>query len=367
MNSKYLPGLDSLRFFAAFFVIISHANQSILKLGIDLPTTLWPIFKKGGDAVDFFFTLSGFLITYLLLQEKEASGTISLKNFYLRRVFRIWPLYFIVLAIGFTFFTLIYPVIFKEQFFRFNAWHVLLLFVFFLPNYAAKNYAVGLLNPLWSIGVEEQFYLFWAPLMKVFRRHTLGLIVLFILVSCLFSFVVNYRLIPIPENWMNVFIFLKFHNMAIGCVFAYILHHWHTRYIDTFLTHKAIQALVISALAYHYVSGFRFLANPWLDILQSILYGLLILNVSSIPNKLVNLEIKPLLFLGKISYGLYMYHMLADYALRFSFQKFVASSHYPLVTMVAYHVLLLALTIVISALSYFLIERRILALKHRFA
>ena len=116
MTYKYLPGLDSLRFFAAFFVIISHANQSIIKLGIGIPCTLSPIFEKGGDAVDFFFTLSGFLITYLLLQEKETTGSISLKNFYLRRVFRIWPLYFIVLAIGFTFFTLIYPLIFKETF-----------------------------------------------------------------------------------------------------------------------------------------------------------------------------------------------------------------------------------------------------------
>ena len=367
MNNKYLPGLDTLRFFAAFFVIVSHANQSILKLGIDLPVTLMPIFQKGGDAVDFFFTLSGFLITYLLIQEREATGNISLKKFYLRRVFRIWPPYFIVLALGFAFFTLVYPAIFKEPFFKFNVWHGLFLFVFFLPNYAAKNYPVGLLNPLWSIGVEEQFYLFWAPLMKFFGRNTLRLITIFIVVSTLFSFAVNHNWIAIAENWKNFFVSLKFHNMAVGSLFAYILFNFQSGYISTFLTHKATQALVIAALAYHYLVGFRFLANPVQDIFMSVLYGLFILNVCSIPNKLIDLEIKPLLFLGRISYGLYMYHMLADYFLRFSYSKFVPCTQFPVATLISYHVLLLALTIGISSFSFFFIEKYFMGLKKRFA
>ena len=367
MNNKYLPGLDSLRFFAAFFVIVSHANQSVIKLGVALPVTLLPVFEKGGDAVDFFFTLSGFLITYLLIQERKTKNTISLKKFYLRRVFRIWPLYFIVLALGFTFFCFVYPLIFKESFFKFNVWHGLLLFVFFLPNYVAKNYAVGLLNPLWSIGVEEQFYLFWAPLMKWFGGNSLRLISLFLLASTLFSFAVSHNWFAVAQNWKNFFATLKFHNMAVGCMFAHILYHAHSRYMASILTHKACQALVIAALAYHYLVGFRFLANPLQDIFMSVLYGLLILNVSSIPNKLIDLEIKPLLYLGRISYGLYMYHMLADYFLRFSFSKFVPCTSFPAVAMVSYFVLLLGLTIAISSFSFFFVEKYFINLKHRFA
>jgi peptidoglycan/LPS O-acetylase OafA/YrhL len=367
MHSKYLSGLDSLRFFAALLVIISHANQSILKLGIDLPVTQLPIFQKGGDAVDFFFTLSGFLITYLLIQEKEATGTICLKKFYLRRVFRIWPLYFILLALGFTFFAIIYPLIFKEQFFKFNLWHGLFLFIFFLPNYAVKNYPTGLLNPLWSIGVEEQFYLFWAPLMKFFRRSTLCLISIFILVSTLFSFAVNHHWFVIADNWKNFLVTLKFHNMAVGSLTAYILFHFRSAYTRTFLTSRATQGLVIVALAYHYLAGFRFIANPLLDIFMSLLYGMLILNVSSIPNKLIDLEIKPLLFLGRISYGLYMYHMLADYIVRFTFAKFVPCAKFPVAALVSYHVLVLAFTIAVSSFSFFFIEKYFINLKHRFA
>ena len=100
---------------------------------------------------------------------------------------------------------------------------------------------------------------------------------------------------------------------------------------------------------------------------MSLLYGLLILNVSTIPNKLINLEIKPLLYLGRISYGLYMYHMLADYFLRYSFSKYVHCSRYPLATIVSYHVLLLALATAISAFSYSFIEKFFMSLKKKFA
>ena len=98
MRLKYLPGLNSLRFFAAFFVVISHANISLDKSGIS-PASSLAMLNRGGDAVDFFFTLSGFLITYLLITELNDTGNISIGRFYLRRVYRIWPLYYLVIAI----------------------------------------------------------------------------------------------------------------------------------------------------------------------------------------------------------------------------------------------------------------------------
>src|SRR5258705_10300657 len=100
MNKTYLKGLNSLRFLAAAFVIISHGQQSIAKLGFDRFSGM-TLFNRGGDAVEFFYVLSGFLITYLLQGELERTGTISIKGFYMRRVFRIWPLYFLIVALGF--------------------------------------------------------------------------------------------------------------------------------------------------------------------------------------------------------------------------------------------------------------------------
>ncbi|MBU3715366.1 MAG: acyltransferase, partial [Ferruginibacter sp.] len=170
MKSNYLPGLNTLRFIAAFFVVISHANISLYKLGVYAECN-FAFLNRGGDAVDFFFTLSGFLITYLLLHEIKKTQTVSVKSFYLRRVLRIWPLYFFLVFIGFILLGLIYPYLYKKPFFETSVIDLFLMFVFFVPNYAAKNYMVGLLNPLWSIGVEEQFYIFWAPLVKFFRKH----------------------------------------------------------------------------------------------------------------------------------------------------------------------------------------------------
>src|SRR5436190_10849402 len=99
MRLQYLPGLNALRFFAAFFVVISHAGISLYKLGLQDPGTL-VFLNRGGDAVDFFFTLSGFLITYLLIVELNKTGTVSIKQFYLRRIYRIWPLYFLIVVAG---------------------------------------------------------------------------------------------------------------------------------------------------------------------------------------------------------------------------------------------------------------------------
>src|SRR5215831_17781649 len=107
MNKPYLKGLNALRFLAAAFVIISHGQQSITKLGFDKFSSL-SVFNRGGDAVEFFYVLSGFLITYLLMGELDKTGTISIRSFYARRVFRIWPLYFLIVTLGFGFLGVIY-------------------------------------------------------------------------------------------------------------------------------------------------------------------------------------------------------------------------------------------------------------------
>ena len=120
MKVRYLEGLNALRFFAAFFVIISHANISIYKLELAKNSEL-AVLNRGADAVDFFFTLSGFLISYLLITELNVTKNISIKNFYLRRVYRIWPLYFLIVFAGFLFFGLVYPVLFKERYYKSSA------------------------------------------------------------------------------------------------------------------------------------------------------------------------------------------------------------------------------------------------------
>ena len=87
---KYIPELTGLRALAALMVFAGHASKDGL-----LPEFLGISYSMQG--VFLFFVLSGFLITYLLLKEEEITGTISIKDFYIRRVLRIWPLYFLII------------------------------------------------------------------------------------------------------------------------------------------------------------------------------------------------------------------------------------------------------------------------------
>src|SRR5690348_9426031 len=92
----FFPNLDGLRFFSFLVVFLYHGHLSIFSyLKDSQPKTYAAIeflFQHGNLGVNFFFVLSGFLITYLLIKEKEFTGTIHVQNFYIRRILRIWPL-----------------------------------------------------------------------------------------------------------------------------------------------------------------------------------------------------------------------------------------------------------------------------------
>ncbi|MGH9548926.1 MAG: acyltransferase family protein, partial [Terriglobales bacterium] len=154
------------------------------------PGAIFPVFQKfaawGWSGVELFFVLSGYLITLLLLREKSELGSISVKNFYARRVLRIWPVYFLVLA-GLSLFPLTLTHWGNMQ----NYWEfmrrLILPFSLFVGNFGLlqqgltlQNFCsawplryycyVALLLPLWSVCVEEQFYLVWPLLLAVVRR-----------------------------------------------------------------------------------------------------------------------------------------------------------------------------------------------------
>ena len=100
-DNVYLPGLNALRFFAAFLVIVTHIELLKGQLGFSNSWKFLEQFNLGGLGVYFFFVLSGFLITYLLIHEKEKTGTIKIKAFYIRRLLRIWPLYYFITLLAF--------------------------------------------------------------------------------------------------------------------------------------------------------------------------------------------------------------------------------------------------------------------------
>ena len=95
-NRVHFPGLNGLRFYAAVSVLVQHAEGLPVRCGMEKTSVLNHAFLPGTEAVNLFFVLSGFLITFLLLTEQDRSGDINVRKFYLRRALRIWPLYFLI-------------------------------------------------------------------------------------------------------------------------------------------------------------------------------------------------------------------------------------------------------------------------------
>jgi peptidoglycan/LPS O-acetylase OafA/YrhL len=169
----YRPELDGLRFYAFLGVFVYHTlpEQPAFYRSLHLPLpSLWAaVAKSGASGVDLFFTLSAFLITVLLLEERRESGDISLRWFYIRRILRIWPLYFAVLAVAVV---LAHTVADQSL-----PWYYLAGYLLFLGNWmnAALGHPMSICGPLWTVSIEEQFYLLWPVLMRMLGRR--GMIV----------------------------------------------------------------------------------------------------------------------------------------------------------------------------------------------
>lgn len=163
----YFKGFNGVRFIAASAVIVHHIEEykSVFLFGRE---DLWArpfAYQLGRLGVALFFVLSGFLITYLLLAEKQKTGKIAIRKFYIRRILRIWPLYFLIVGTGLFIWPhvplLHTPASMSSDIYA-NFGQKLLLYGLVLPNFASALYGnIPMVTHTWSIGVEEQFYLMW--------------------------------------------------------------------------------------------------------------------------------------------------------------------------------------------------------------
>src|ERR1700688_3352464 len=166
----YRPELDVLRFFAFLGVYVVHIVDYPIEFleQHHVPHTLaqatMAMATGGAYGVDVFFILSAYLITELLLREKETMGHLNVPAFYLRRVLRIWPLYFLALLIA------AYVPFFNPHG-EFGPRYVT-AFLLFMGNWSFVwfGWITSVAVPLWSVSVEEQFYLFWPPIVARLSR-----------------------------------------------------------------------------------------------------------------------------------------------------------------------------------------------------
>lgn len=351
-----LPNLDPLRFLLASFVLIFHIPQ--LCKNQDLPYfDSLPIFQRGIEAVYMFFTLSGFLIIRLIYIEKQ-KGSFSIKNFYVRRMLRIFPLYYLIVLFGFTFYNFFLPLFNIPFESNYDIFDGLLLCLFFLPNVFANLYAPGgILEILWSIGIEEQFYLIIAPLLFFIKKSKIVIVLSALLVLYFVAF------------HIDVFSFLrKFKFVYFFLFFGGIIALLEEMKKLEFLKKKSIFPILIcgTTLLYFATDIFKF-ESTWVNnLFTSVLFGLFI-HTLSFNNKNWIVTNKWMHHFGNISYGIYMYHAIAlnitvYIFLQFKDSQFISNT----LTILLINALTFILTLIFAHISYTYFEKYFLKKKIRF-
>jgi len=292
-KTKFFGSLDGLRCLSILAVIWHHTAGHSFEL---------PLAGRGYHGVTLFFAISGFLITTLLLREREKIGTIDLKKFYIRRSLRIFPLYYTVL--------LIYVVLVMIMERGTDAGKE---FVGNLPAYLTytSNWFVDLKGErvifyfAWSLATEEQFYLVW-PWIEKYTKFWVP--VFFMLGLLVIAYLASYGALGLEDGFVLTVLKSVMPGICLGAILAHLLHHKKTfPLVAMVLGHKGSAPLFLGALI-------AYCALPTID--SWIVHALGVLVVGSCVIREDHFIAKPfklypIRWMGTVSYGMYMLHMLA--------------------------------------------------------
>ncbi|MBS1546917.1 MAG: acyltransferase [Bacteroidetes bacterium] len=368
---SYFPGLNGLRFLAALLVVMHHSESIMPKYGLPHWDGLG-LFRNGGNAVTFFFVLSGFLITYILLREHRETGRVHVGRFYMKRVLRIWPLYFLLVLIGLVLLPLAVKYLHLPYQMPYSAGQVWYWFVFFLPGIVTFKFGHHLLEPLWSIGVEEVYYLGWAPLFKALRKH-LPLVMLAVVgIKSVLALLAHLQFGgPLFAYLVETF---QFEAMAIGGLGAWLVFTRGNSLAGHWLFQESMQVLLLLVLVaflvlhgnVHLAAWRALFETPVLSsLLVQLLFLHLIISIAVVRTGPVRLANKFWDYLGGISYGIYMYHMLLVFASMLLLKHVLAAAG-PVGGHLLHYAVVVSATIGVSALSKRYFEDPFLRLKNRF-
>jgi peptidoglycan/LPS O-acetylase OafA/YrhL len=373
-DKVYFKGLNGLRIIAALLVFFSHVEYVKQLIGLDNLFAIHIFKVAGASGVDLFFCISGFLITFLLIAEKERLNSIALKDFYIRRILRIWPLYYFVLLI--TLFVI-------PQFVNFPGLHLedhinltgFLLFVFFSPYIAKVLFSINFLAAvLWSVGVEETYYLIWPNVIKYISnirfRHFVYMFLLFTGIKAVVTYI-PYKIADphlILKDISSIMEQLRIECMIIGGACAFLLKKKSP--LIRHLQGNYSFGLALLLLTIYFVWGFKpayFNLNPIIEymcdpVIYALLCSILILNVISRKGIYSLLERRVPFELGQISYGFYVYHSIC---IMFSVMLF-RQMHLPQSLSWLIGISAFLLTTLVAYISYYGFEQRFLKLKKNF-
>ena len=359
----YFPNLDILRFFAACLVVVGHSvNDGLKYLNLPYPfNNILKIICTGGNWVSLFFVLSGFLLAYLAFLDK-ANGNFSFRKFTVRRILRIWPLYFLMLAVGY----FIIPIVAQLFTGKVYSYSTLPYFLLFVGNFAMKtmyeindfSYIPYNSSILWSISIEEQFYMVLAIVFAAFRIKK----IIWILILLTFAGLIY---IVIPKSLNNVFTYhtfyflLDFFGGAILAVFIF----FREKKLKLFLNPSGLKIIIVILALF--LAFFPNLLS--LKILLVLWFMCIILYLTFCNDKFTEYLKRQhsLIYLGKISYGIYVIHPLFQYAFYLLINKYFGNAE-QLTKDLLNVVFTLSFTLTLAHISYKYFESYFLGLKNRF-
>jgi len=351
---KYIPQFDGLRGIAILAVLFAHLTY-VNSIGFAR------YFQYGRTGVDLFFVLSGFLITGILLDTRNLRG--YFKNFYARRALRIWPLYYGIVFLFFILFPLLFP---RTWFFTYKStWPY---YVTYTQNLFYHFDRPAPLDPTWSLAVEEQYYMFWAPIVFLFGRKSLRNILLgMIAFSFCFRIASSFRGAPLA--FVHSFTLCRLEPLAAGGLAALWLRS--DKCTPVKWARGGMMALTIG------LAGVAIALVDWgidgpiysYPFLAAAFAGLMALSLTANPaTTLIGRALTQpwLAYTGKISYGIYLIHVPIFMGVNLATRKFWGTSQFShgrqlLIVGVAF-----AGTYLAASISWFCFEQPILRLKKYF-
>ena len=355
-KNKTLPNLGPLRGFLALTVVLLHIPLMSKNQGLPYFNE-WPIFNRGYHAVWGFFTLSGFLIINLLYQEKERTGQINVKDFYTRRILRIYPVYYAVLLFGLAFYHFVLPTLGIKFDTNYTLLEAFLWCVGLLPNVFFGLFDPGgILSVLWSIGIEEQFYLIIAPISKFIKSKQ------FTWILGIFTILYFMLYFNPYTDFFRRFRFMYFY-FSLGGLIAILNSQ---KKINFLILPKYLRLALYSIFfLYFFTNWFEFNNEPIKHAFSMMMFALFILNISNEKEWII--KHKTLNYLGEVSYGIYMYHMIAlnlvvFIALKLNLSQVIGNTG----SILFINLITIGITIALAHFSFYYFEKAFLKLKGKF-
>jgi peptidoglycan/LPS O-acetylase OafA/YrhL len=356
-DKGYMIQLDSLRAIAVVNVMLSHFTPA--NVYNSFASSLISIYDWF-PGVPLFFVLSGFLITGILLRCRDTISSnnqsfgFTLGRFYIRRFLRILPIYYV---------TLFVTALISKQVRSVFFWHLTYttnIMVFFRGTFDGTS------SHLWSLSMEEQFYIFWPFLILLTPRKNLLKVILTTIALAVISRVGCY-FIGLNSDRIYVFPLTSLDALGLGALLSFFIHYQdcYDRTKRNFCNFGLWICLpvIIFFIVFKKIEIFETLIKP---TILAVFYMWLINRAAEGFSGLIGkvLELKHLVFIGKISYGLYLYHYFMNPLVSKTFLYFDLSNKIPISLEI---IIKFIVTFAIAILSWFLIERPINSFKHQFS